>query len=715
MSEEVPSDAAEQDVEEKRAKILRIVGFVISVGVLLLALPSTQPEPSKTEALTAQVAMRKDVGGIDDGVKAWVEKHRPEQKEKQLSLKLDYHGPELGEEVVRRKLAEAKHLTLSPNGKDGELDVAITTDKEGVQQEALITLEVKGEEARELSKNKRRLGTWVSVLPPLIAVLFALFFKRLILALFGAVWLGAAIQAGFMPHTATWDAIVKYMLGSTFDGFNLHVIGFTLSLVGMVHVILRMGGMAGLLDKLRVLATSRRASKLTTALMGGAIFFDDYANTIVVGTTMRPMTDARKISREKLAYLVDSTSAPIAGVAIISTWIGYEVGLFDELSRQLSMGMSGYEIFFSILAMRFYCLLTLVFVLLNAVLERDFGPMLTAERRASSGGGALRPGSKPLTQVGAAEHISPPEGTPSRWFNAVIPVSVVILSVMLGMYWSGWASGDASLPGLGALMTGEAEWSQWSNLGAALSQMGSWEAWRDAFSNADNAKVLFYGAIMGSVVAILLAVTQRLLNLKDASIAWARAIPGMWMAVAILVLAWSIRAVCDDLGTSVYLVGAVQDLITPTLLPIITFVLAAIIAFATGTSWGTMGILIPALIPLAHHMTQGQAHGEVILMLCFAAVLDGAIFGDHCSPISDTTVMSSIASACDHIDHVRTQAPYAITTMLAASTCGYLGVAYGLPVWGALVLGVVSLAAVLFLIGRALPEVSIDEEARDQG
>ena len=709
MSEEVPSDTAEQDGDEKRARILRIVGFVISVGVLLLALPSTQPDASKTEALTAQVAMRKDVGAVDDGVEAWVKKHRPEQKDKQLSLKLDYHGPELGEEVVRRKLAEAKHLTLSPageDGKDGELDVAITTDKDGVQQEALITLQVKGEEAKELSKNKRRLGTWVSVLPPLIAVLFALFFKRLILALFGAVWLGAAIQAGFMPHTATWDAIVKYMLGSTFDGFNLHVIGFTLSLVGMVHVILRMGGMAGLLDKLRVLATSRRASKLTTALMGGAIFFDDYANTIVVGTTMRPMTDARKISREKLAYLVDSTSAPIAGVAIISTWIGYEVGLFDELSRQLSMGMSGYEIFFSILAMRFYCLLTLVFVILNALLERDFGPMLKAERRASTGGGTLRPGSKPLTQVGAAEHISPPEGIPTRWFNAVIPVGVVILSVMLGMYWSGWASGDASLPGLGALVTGEAQWSQWSNLGAALSQMGSWEAWRDAFSNADNAKVLFYGAIMGSVVAILLAVAQRLLNLKEASIAWARAIPGMWMAIAILVLAWSIRAVCDDLGTSIYLVGAVQDLVTPMLLPIITFILAAIIAFATGTSWGTMGILIPALIPLAHHMTQGHAQGEVILMLCFAAVLDGAIFGDHCSPISDTTVMSSIASACDHIDHVRTQAPYAITTMLAASVCGYLGVAYGLPVAGALGLGVVSLVAVLFLLGRALPKIT---------
>ena len=712
MSEdEAPSDDREQqpeheDADTKRAKIMRIVGFVIAVALLLLALPSTQPAQTKTEALTAQVAMRKDAGDIDAGVKAWVEEHRPDHKTKKLDLSLDYHGPKLGEEVVRRKLAEAEHLTLSEVGEDGELDIAITTGKDGELQESVISLEVKGAKAKELSKNKRRLGTWVSVLPPLIAVLFALFFKRLILALFGAVWLGAAIQVGFMPHTATWDAIVKYMLGSTFDGFNLHVIGFTLSLVGMVHVILRMGGMAGLLDKLRVLATSRRASKLTTALMGGAIFFDDYANTIVVGTTMRPMTDARKISREKLAYIVDSTSAPIAGVAIISTWIGYEVGLFDELSRQLSMGMSGYEIFFSILALRFYCLLTLVFVILNALLERDFGPMLAAETRAASGGGALRPGSKPLTQIGAAEHISPPEGIPTRWFNAVIPVMVVILSVMLGMYWSGWASGDASLPGLGALISGEAQWSQWSNLGQAFSQMGSWESWRDAFSNADNAKVLFYGAISGSVVAIALAVAQRLLNLKEASIAWARAIPGMWMAVAILVLAWSIRAVCDDLGTSVYLVGAVQDLITPTLLPIITFILAAIIAFATGTSWGTMGILIPALIPLAHHMTQSPdlANGEIILMLCFAAVLDGAIFGDHCSPISDTTVMSSIASACDHIDHVRTQAPYALTTMVAASTCGYLGVAYGLPVAVALGLGVVSLVAGLFLVGRALPK-----------
>jgi Na+/H+ antiporter NhaC len=170
--------------------------------------------------------------------------------------------------------------------------------------------------------------------------------------------------------------------------------------------------------------------------------------------------------------------------------------------------------------------------------------------------------------------------------------------------------------------------------------------------------------------------------------------------VAILVLAWSIQGVCSDLGTGIYLVGAVQDLITPVVLPLLTFLLAAAIAFATGTSWGTMGILLPAMIPLAFFMTQGSDGGAIILMLCFGAVLDGAIFGDHCSPISDTTVMSSIASSVDHIDHVRTQFPYATTVMLVAASVGYVGVALGLPLVAAHVLGIVGLVGVLMLVGK---------------
>lgn len=682
----------------------QLLGFVAALLTALALLPLTQPDPDVNQALTTQVIARQSHEALDAALGEWAKSRSP-ALEGPVPVSFQYVGPPEARAQIKQKLAQLSNAKLVESSSIATLtvDASSATD---TKQTVSFSLEAPNAPSKELARGEHRLGSWLSILPPLLAVLIALSFKRLLLALGAAVWAGAAIQVGFAPHTAAWKAISDYIWGSVADSFSLHVIGFTISLVGMVHVILKMGGMAGLLDRLSRFATSTRSTRLTAALMGAAIFFDDYANTVVVGSTMRPMTDARKISREKLAYIVDSTSAPIAGLAIISTWIGYEVGLFDELSRQLDLGQSGYEIFFGILGFRFYCILALAFVLLNAWLGRDFGPMKRAEARAWTQAQPLRPGSKPLTRVGL-EDLSPSEETPRRWYNAVIPVMSVILGVMFGMYWSGWSgAGGLSLPSLSGTLGGELSSVA---LRAALSDMGSWTTWRDAFSNADNAKVLFYAAIAGSLIAILLATTQRLLTIKDASIAWARAVPGMWMAVCILVLAWSIRAVCDDLGTSIYLVGAVQDLITPNMLPVLTFALAAIIAFSTGTSWGTMGILLPAMIPLAFHLTQGQPGGETIVMLCFAAVLDGAIFGDHCSPISDTTVMSSIASNCDHIDHVRTQAPYAIVTMLAAAGFGYVGVAFGLPAWLALALGVASFIGVFFVVGRPLPTLPTTE------
>ncbi len=287
----------------------------------------------------------------------------------------------------------------------------------------------------------------------------------------------------------------------------------------------------------------------------------------------------------------------------------------------------------------------------------------------------------------------------TRGSNAIIPVVTVILCVIVGMVWSGWQN-DAKqgLPGLfGIFKEGTLEL-----LGQALVDLRHGATWRDAFSAADNARVLFWSAILGSLMAATLALTRRLLTPKEVIIAWLRAIPSMGLAVAILLLAWSIRAVCDDLNTSVFLVGAVQDVLDLVWLPLVTFLLAGAIAFATGTSWGTMGILLPAMIPLAYSLSLSQGEPrETILMLCFAAVLDGAIFGDHCSPISDTTVMSSLATECDHVEHVRTQAPYALTTMCCAAGPGYMGVALGLPVWLALLLGIVTCALALTLLGRS--------------
>ena len=554
--------------------------------------------------------------------------------------------------------------------------------------------------------------SWTSALPPLVAVLIAVVWRRLLLALGLAVALGALIRVGFAhPLEAARHAAVTYLWGSTFEAFNLYIIAFTISLVGMVHIILRAGGMAGLLIALKRWTRGARSTRLTCVLLGGALFFDDYANTIVVGSTMRPVSDSHRISREKLAYLVDSTSAPIAGLALISTWIGYEVGLFDDLSRTLELGQSGYAIFLNALPMRFYCLFTLAFVLMNAYSGRDFGPMRRAEQRAFSTGELLARDATLLKQSGA-EAIEPKPGAPQRWLNAALPVGAVILSVVVGMLWSGWRGPEGEQ--LAALHRLSAESPR--QLLALLGSLDRAQAWREAFGQADNAKVLCASALIGSATAALLARAQGILTLRESVSVWLKAIPAMALACAILVLAWSIRTVCDDLGTSAYLLSVISGMVSVTLLPLITFLLSGAIAFATGTSWGTMGIVLPTIIPMAHAMSltpQAEGRGEVLLLLCFAAVLDGAIFGDHCSPISDTTVMSSLSSECDHIAHVRTQAPYALVTMSAAALIGYFGVALGLPVWAALLAGPVALAIGLLAAGRRSDSIGAAPQSGD--
>jgi len=680
----------------------KVAGFAGAIVALLAILPLTEPAESTANGLTAQFAARGQTGPLDDELERLG--HTPDDP---LSARLEFEGPEEAEQPVRAELGKIERLTLEETSSNVlRVDARSRPDARSLTLTAELQMADRQVDTTLVDAN-RRTGGWVSILPPLLAVLFALFFRRIVLALLVAVWLGAALQTDADPIAAIWMTISEYLWGSVADSFSLYIIGFTFSLVGMVHVIIRMGGIAGLLEAFSWLANSMRSTRVATSLMGLALFFDDYANTIVVGTTMRPLTDRQKISREKLAYLVDSTSAPIAGLAVISTWIGYEVGLFDELARQLQLGISGYGVFFQILPLRFYCILTLVFVFMIAFFGRDYGPMLKAEERARRTGNVLREGATPLSSSDAKEDVDPKEGIPHRWINAVVPVACVIAGTLLGMYWSGWRSPAFAdgIPGIGQLLGGEASLSTFGAAwGAAITEMATWTVWRDALSNAANAKVLFWGSVLGSLVAIGLALGQKLLDLEDSLHSWAQAIPMMGLAVAILVLAWAIQNVCSDLGTSIYLVGSVQHLVAPAVLPVLTFGLAAVVAFSTGTSWGTMGILLPAMIPMAHHMTADMAGGELILFMCFGAVLDGAIFGDHCSPISDTTVMSSIASSVDHIDHVRTQMPYATTSMAASVGVGYVGVALGLPVVAAYVLGALLLLATLFVIGRVPKE-----------
>ncbi|MGC6416113.1 MAG: Na+/H+ antiporter NhaC family protein [Bradymonadia bacterium] len=542
---------------------------------------------------------------------------------------------------------------------------------------------------QQFSKTQR-LGDWRSLLPPLIALLIALSLKRIVLALSCAVLGGAAVMNGSLL-TAMWIELKAffggllsligvnvidrngYLGGVISDSFNLQILGFTLALVGLVAVVNRMGGTQGLVNALSRFAKGPRSAQGVTCAMGTAIFFDDYANTVVVGTTARSLTDRYRVSREKLAYIVDSTSAPVAGIAIISTWIGYEVGLFDDLLGTLNgvpgMPSSGYELFFAILPFRFYCILALVFVVLNAATGRDYGPMYHAEKRARSGGslGAIKADSEDQDQDRFAR-----ADIPKRALNAVIPIGSVLLSIVACIIYIGR---DAANADLGTLL-----------------------GWQHAFeAAADHIQTILLGsALLGSVIAILLGVVQKLVTIGEAFKAYRSGMKTLSEAAAILILAWAIKNVCDDLGTGLALVALVGDGFPSIALPFVIFVLSGLVAFSTGSSWATMALVLPIAAPLSATLS-----GETLVVFaCLAAVLDGAIWGDHCSPISDTTILSSTSTACPHLEHVRTQVPYAITTMIAAGLFGYFGTVYGLNLLVSYGLASLSIWTALMVLGK---------------
>ena len=526
-----------------------------------------------------------------------------------------------------------------------------------------------------------------SLFPPVLAIVVAVASGRLVwglcLALFSGALIALPAEVPFYvrPLHALNMAAVDFVWTPLRESFQLFILGFTASLIGMVRVISLAGGTRGIAEALVRRAASARSTRLATALLGLAIFFDDYANTIVVGTTMRPITDRFRISREKLAYLIDSTAAPVAGVAIISTWIGFEVGLFGDAMESLGTGVSGYELFFRALPARFYCLLTLFFLLVSTLMRRDYGPMLRAERRASQHNQPLATDARPMT--GDEHRVPEHPDIAGHWAIAVLPVGLVILGVLAGMHW------DAR--NAEAVIAARGEHTLFSRT-----------YWTAVFSNADGAKVMFLSSLAGSGLVFVLARTRRSLRdgshpLKTSTIlrTWTSGITGFSYALLILVLAWAIKEMCQAVHTSDYLIGALENVLDPRFLPLVVFGLAAAVAFSIGTSWTTMALLLPTMLPVAYQM------GDITLVvLIAAAVLDGAIFGDHCSPISDTTVLSSIAASCDHIAHVRTQAPYAITTMCIAAVFGYLGSTLLYSTSVGLGLGMLVVVATLVLAGR---------------
>ena len=508
---------------------------------------------------------------------------------------------------------------------------------------------------------------WISILPPLIAIGVALITKNVIPALFLGLWFGAFAAHGFSFAGMGWgllNAFQVYVLEAITNPDHAAIILFTFMIGGMVGIVSKSGGMQGVVNKIIPFARTPERGQAATGVLGLVIFFDDYANVLVVGNTMRQVTDKLRVSREKLAYIVDSTAAPVACVAFVTTWIGFEVGQIAT-GMQLMDGYNeaAYTVFLKSIPYSFYPILAMFFVFLVSLSGRDFGPMYHAEIRARTKGQVLSPTARVDESAGGARELVPKEGQPQRAVNAMIPISVLISGVLVGLY-----------------VTGE---------GNGL---------REIIGSADSYKALMWASLLGAFTAAALSIGQRILTIAETVDAWYAGLKAMMIAMIILVLAWALSAVTEVLNTAGYLVSILGDTLHPGFVPALVFILSAATAFATGSSWGTMGILMPLVLPLtwavmqASNMATPENYG--IIYSTVSCVLAGSVWGDHCSPISDTTILSSMASGSDHIDHVRTQLPYALLVGSVGMVIGTIPTGFGLPWWLALPISAVILVGI---------------------
>jgi Na+/H+ antiporter NhaC len=478
----------------------------------------------------------------------------------------------------------------------------------------------------------------ISVLPPLLAIVLAIVTRRPIVSLFLGIWSGAVIFTGShgIVQTLTW---VAQSLGESL--FNAKILLIVMFLGGGVALVWRLGGALAIANAATARLNSQRKVGFATWLFGMVWFFGDYSNTAIVGTTMRNMADEMRMSREKLSYIVDSTAAPVATFGI-SSWVVYQISMIEQGYE--AAGIAGdapasFALFLQSIPFNMYCLLAVAMVGIIVATQRDFGEMLNAEHRSWKHGKVLRDDAVPMQSAEDSLGDVVTDAPQLRYF--LMPVLSLIVVVFAGSAYTGVVGSDA---------------------GAALV---------DIVGNAQFVDALLWGSFSMVGIGLLSGVAGGLMDLEETMETVIDGFSMMLTAAAILLMAWTIGSVTTALGTGIYVTNIAESVVSPTLLPVVILFASAVIAFSTGTSWGTMAIVTPIAVPLAWNIGGAE---PTLLPVAIGTVFSGAIFGDHCSPISDTTILSSTFTGADHIDHVRTQMYYAVTVILVAATL--------LVIWG---------------------------------
>ena len=471
-----------------------------------------------------------------------------------------------------------------------------------------VTVFAEAEETTEVTS--RFYETPWALLPPVIAIALALITKEVYSSLFVGILVGGLLYSDFNLEQTLLHAFNDGIVASLADSYNVGILVFLVILGTMVALMNKAGGSAAFGRWASAKIRTRAGAQLATIALGVLIFIDDYFNCLTVGSVMRPVSDKSKISRAKLAYLIDATAAPVCIIAPVSSWAAAVSSYVDD--------GNGLYLFIRAIPFNFYALLTIIMMIFLALTNMDYGPMAKHERNAREKGDIF---SGMKTAADAAAEKANPNG---KVLDLVLPIVVLIISCVIGMIYSG------------GFFDGE--------------------SFVDAFSNSDASVGLMLGSAVTLVITIIYLLIRRILSFKEIADSLPEGFKAMVPAILILTFAWSLKAMTDSLGAKQFVEAVVKSSAGgfQSFLPAIVFLIACFLSFATGTSWGTFGILIPitlGVFPLT----------DPLGVVCVSACMAGAVCGDHCSPISDTTIMASAGAQCDHVTHVSTQLPYAIT------------------------------------------------------
>ena len=491
-------------------------------------------------------------------------------------------------------------------------------------------------------------ATFWALVPPIVAIALALITKEVYSSLFIGILVGGLFYSNFSFVGTLEHIFTDGMIEQLSDSYNVGILLFLVFLGIMVSLMNKAGGSAAFGEWASKHIKTRVGAQLATIALGCLIFIDDYFNCLTVGSVMRPVTDRHQVSRAKLAYLIDATAAPICIIAPISSWAAAVSAFAPE-------GTNGLVLFIRAIPYNYYALFTLVMMITLTVLKIEYGPMLKYEKNAKNGDIFTFPHTTDVEETKAA-------GANGKVVDLVLPIASLIICCVIGMIYSGGFFEGASFI--------------------------------DAFANSDASVGLVLGSFVALMITLVVYLLRGVMKFKDCMSCLTEGFKAMVPAIMILVLAWTLKSMTDSLGAADYVAGIVQGSAESlqNFLPAIIFLIAVGLSFATGTSWGTFGILIPICLN-AFPLESGNS----LAIICVSACMAGAVCGDHCSPISDTTIMSSAGAQCDHIAHVSTQMPYALSCA-AISCVAYLVAGFARNVVASLVIGLIFLLLCMFIL-----------------